>query len=334
MAAFNGATSFTNYATNRFVYDGWNLIAELDHQGNVLRSYAWGQDLSGGTAPDEQNAGGVGGLLMVRDHAASTVHFAGYDGNGNVTALVMTDGTPSARYEYSPFDELLRSTGPLARSNPFRWSTKFIDEESGLVYYGYRYYSPTLGKWIGRDPIEEGGGLNLYTFVENGPINWFDLQGNSKKSIIAIIDAIVNVGLAILGKDLKSGGTQVQQEMEEAIRGSNEAQEGEAVPGGKGGKKKPKKMFVFKGNWDTAKSVRSGAKLKAMAAIGVIGYVLSDQAEADAASFATNFRDNRRQLDDGDVAMADLDAAMMALDALNLFGNSGIALEIWGALPE
>jgi RHS repeat-associated protein len=178
MAAFNGATSFTNYATNRLVYDGWNLIAELDHQNLLVRSYAWGQDLSGKMSQHRKNAGGVGGLLMVREHAASATHFVGVDGNGNVTALVKTDGSVTARYEYSPFGESIRTTGPAATLNPFRWSTKFTDEESGLIYYGYRYYSPTLGRWIGRDPIEEQGGRNLYGFCFNNPNLYVDPFGD------------------------------------------------------------------------------------------------------------------------------------------------------------
>ena len=161
-AVWNGST-FTNAYTNRYVYDGWNLIAELDNLGNPVRSYTWGQDLSGTMV----HAGGVGGLLMVRDYAASATHFVGFDGNGNVTMLLKTDGSLSARYEYSPFGELIRATGPLARANPFRWSTKFTDEESGFVYYGYRYYKPWLGRWVNRDPVEEGGGINLYAAVLN-----------------------------------------------------------------------------------------------------------------------------------------------------------------------
>jgi RHS repeat-associated protein len=177
MVATNNGWGYVWMATNRYVYDGWNLIAELDHQNLVVRSFTWGQDLSGKTPRHQKNAGGVGGLLMVRDHAASTTHFAGFDGNGNVTALIKTDGTTSARYEYSPFGELIRSTGPLARANPFRWSTKFTDEESGLVYYGARYYGPTLGRWLNRDPIAQQGGLNIYGFIQNSPVNGIDFDG-------------------------------------------------------------------------------------------------------------------------------------------------------------
>ncbi len=69
----------------KYLYDGWNLIAELnDNFGNALvRSYTWGLDLSG-TA---QRAGGVGGLLMV-NAGSGGVHFPAYDLNGNVMGLV------------------------------------------------------------------------------------------------------------------------------------------------------------------------------------------------------------------------------------------------------
>ena len=53
------------------------------------------------------------------------------------------------------FGELLRATGPMAKVNPFRFSTKFHDDETDLVYYGYRYYNAGTGRWIGRDPVLE-----------------------------------------------------------------------------------------------------------------------------------------------------------------------------------
>jgi RHS repeat-associated protein len=79
--------------------------------------------------------------------------------------------------EYSPFGELLRCEGAYAKSNPFRFSTKFTDDESGLVYYGHRFYSAALGRFINRDPKEEAGGINLYGFCRNNPINSWDYLG-------------------------------------------------------------------------------------------------------------------------------------------------------------
>jgi len=179
-------------ATNdlRFVYDGWNLVAILNSDFSLFTSFAWGLDLSG----TMQGAGGVGGLLWmtVPSGANAGRYFCAYDGNGNVMALVSAaDGSVAARYEYGPFGELIRATGPMAKVNPIRFSTKYQDEETGLVYYGYRYYDPGTGRWPNRDPIGElgfetlrgrraralGAAANLYSFVGNNPINLFDLLG-------------------------------------------------------------------------------------------------------------------------------------------------------------
>lgn len=152
----------------KFVYDGWNLIAELNGTNNTaIRSYMWGSDLSGSM----QAAGGAGGLIAVND-AVQGVQFATFDRNGNVAALFKAaDGTVSAIYEHGPFGELLKSSGAMAKANPIRFSTKYQDDETELLYYGYRYYDPRAGIWKSRDPIGERGGGHLYGFVANDGIN-------------------------------------------------------------------------------------------------------------------------------------------------------------------
>ena len=134
-------------------------IAELNASDNTLvRSYVWGLDLSG----TMDGAGGVGGLLWVTLHtasgAAAGTHFCAYDGNGNIVALsAASDGLETARYEYGPFGESIRITGPAAVQNPFRFSTKRTDLTTDLVLYEYRPYSPALGRWLSRDPVGERG---------------------------------------------------------------------------------------------------------------------------------------------------------------------------------
>ncbi len=59
----------------------------------------------------------------------------------------------------------------------FRFSTKYQDNETDLLYYGFRYYDPETGRWLNRDPVEEEGGLNLYAFVRNDGINVWDYLG-------------------------------------------------------------------------------------------------------------------------------------------------------------
>ncbi len=76
-----------------------------------------------------------------------------------------------------PFGELLRAEGGLALLNPLRFSTKYQDDDTGLLYYGYRYYCPGTGRWLNRDPLGEKGGENLYGFVRNSTQNSIDPKG-------------------------------------------------------------------------------------------------------------------------------------------------------------
>jgi RHS repeat-associated protein len=96
---------------------------------------------------------------------SGTNYFVGYGGSGNITALInAVDKSTGARYEYSPYGELIRATGLYAHQNPFRFSTKYWDDETGLLYNNYRYYDPIIGKWIGRDPLKDKPILHLYLF--------------------------------------------------------------------------------------------------------------------------------------------------------------------------
>ena len=172
--SWNG-TGFASPATTFFAYDGWNSVAALTPSLTAVMTFMWGRDLGGSM----DKAGGVGGLLMSSFcGTAQTNCFISYDGTGSVTGLINATGASVAgRFEYSPYGEVLRSTGPLSRSSPFRFSTKFWDQETGLVYYNFRFYSPQVGRWINRDPGAEPNGVNLYSFVFNAPVIHFDTDG-------------------------------------------------------------------------------------------------------------------------------------------------------------
>jgi len=85
--------------------------------------------------------------------------------------------TPPAQQEYGPFGDLLRATGPMTKAHPIRFSTKYQDDETDLLYYGFRYYNASTGRWLIRDPLQETGGRNLYTFVANFPLGKVDALG-------------------------------------------------------------------------------------------------------------------------------------------------------------
>ena len=84
-----------------------------------------------------------------------------------------------ASYRYDPFGNTISSSGTLASANTYRFSSKEIHVDSGLYYYGYRFYAPHLQRWMNRDPIQEWGGINLYAFVGNSPADQFDPDGTT-----------------------------------------------------------------------------------------------------------------------------------------------------------
>jgi len=185
----------------RFLWAGWVMLMELDglNQNAVVRKYTWGLDLAAqagsvGILPSAlEAAGGIGGLLAVQD-ANGTPNDPNddlkyvylYDGNGNVGQVIdwsAADAGSSikAHYEYDPYGNVTRQTGPYADGtepdNHVTFSTKYFDAETGLGYWGYRYYSPRMGRWISRDPEGEVGAENLLSYVQNGPADGVDALG-------------------------------------------------------------------------------------------------------------------------------------------------------------
>ena len=164
----------TSEATTTFFYDDWNLIEERVACTNGTTStirYFWGKDISG----DLQDAGGVGGLLYLTVNG--TIYIPCYDNNGNITRYLDASGNTVAQYTYDAFGNLISKTGPLADFFRHRFSTKYYDAETGLYYYGYRFYHPILMRWLNRDPLEEDEGENLYAMCENSLVDSFDELG-------------------------------------------------------------------------------------------------------------------------------------------------------------
>jgi RHS repeat-associated protein len=88
-----------------------------------------------------------------------------------------SDPKQANRQEYGPFTQPIRVIGSIALGNFFRFATKNTDEESDLLYYGYRYYNPSRGVWLQRDPFSEAGGRNSYVNVGNDLLNRWDALG-------------------------------------------------------------------------------------------------------------------------------------------------------------
>lgn len=197
----------------RYLFDGLLPVQERDGNNLPLVTYTRGLDLSG----TRQGAGGIAGLLARTDHSTITPTHAFYhsDNLGNVTALVNSNQRIVARYLYDPFGNTLSLSGPVAEANACRFSSQEFHAKSGLALYARRAYAATLQRFLNRDPIGELGGLNLYGFVHNNPLNRFDPLG--------LDDAMDELNRLIPGdhipraRDLYANDPDVQDNIEETL---------------------------------------------------------------------------------------------------------------------
>jgi RHS repeat-associated protein len=149
-----GTTTTTNY-----LYDGANVIEEMDNGGNVLARYTQGP------VADEQ-------LSELR---SGTTSYYDADGLGSITSLSNGAGTLANTYTYEAYGKLIASSGTL--SNPFQYTGREFDSETAIYEYRARYFDPNVGRFISQDPIGFKGGINFYAYVGNNPINLFDPTG-------------------------------------------------------------------------------------------------------------------------------------------------------------
>lgn len=157
-----------NGTVTKYIYNGSQIIQELDNAGTIKAAYVYGLGV------DEP-------LLMQRNN---NTYYYYFDGLGSVTDLTNNSGDIIEKYKYDPFGKttiLDPAAGTVRNSssinNYYMYTGRQIDEETGLYYYRNRYYDTGTGKFITADPIGYKGGLNLYTYCKNNPINLTDPSG-------------------------------------------------------------------------------------------------------------------------------------------------------------
>ncbi|MHC1725921.1 MAG: RHS repeat-associated core domain-containing protein [Syntrophobacteraceae bacterium] len=164
----------------RNVGGGFLPLQERDGNNTVQRQYTWGLNMGGG----------IGGLLDLAQGGQDYSYL--YDGRGNVSGLLDSSRAVAAAYSYDGYGNIIAKTGSL--DQPFKFSTKAYEERTGLSYYGFRFYSAGLGRWVTRDPLGEAGGVNLYGFVNNDPLNGLDSFG-----LYNYYKGALGVGMALYG---------------------------------------------------------------------------------------------------------------------------------------
>ena len=111
---------------------------------------------------------------MLRSGATSYYHC---DGLGLITSLTNSSGVAAETYTYDSSGKRTASAGAL--TNPFQYTGREFDSETGLYYYRVRYYDQTVGRFISEDPVRFKAGTNFYRYVENNPARFTDPTDNN-----------------------------------------------------------------------------------------------------------------------------------------------------------
>src|SRR5271157_4844519 len=145
--------------TSVFLYDGPEQIEEIDNSSNVLARYTHGPGI------DE----------LFAESRSGTSSFYDQDGLGSVTSLSNSTGTLVNTYTYDSFGNITSSTGTVR--NPFHYTGREFDAETGIDYYRARYYDPNIGRFVSEDPIRFRAGDNFYEYVKSNPVAFKDGYG-------------------------------------------------------------------------------------------------------------------------------------------------------------
>ena len=138
--------------TKRWVWSGMEVVQERNGKGEVKwNGYGNGYERGGN------------GYAYTQDQL------------GSIRELIGEGGKIGARYGYGLWGKRKKLSGEEETAKGF--TGHYQHEGTGLVFAPYRVYSPELGRWLSRDPMGESGGVNLYGYVLNDPVNAYDPDG-------------------------------------------------------------------------------------------------------------------------------------------------------------
>jgi len=153
-----------NGITKRYVYDGEDILLEYDGANALLARYTHGPGID---EPLTMTRGGVN-------------YFYHQDGLGTVTELTDSTGAVAQSYAYDAWGNIIQQTGAV--ENPYTYTGREFDAETGLYYYRARYYDARTGRFLQKDPLlSVGMDLNPYQFVRNNPPNLIDATGRKPR---------------------------------------------------------------------------------------------------------------------------------------------------------
>ncbi len=182
---FDRFSKTTNAGTIKYFHDGYSVLAEHDQIGNQKVRYTLGPNI------DE---------IIARKDSTGT-YFYHYDGLGSVAAITDKNGKVAAKYDYEPFGRFKETTGSTI-NNPYTFTGREYDSETGLYFYRARYYDAKIGRFVSEDPLNLASiqlplnaspsasiilslqdllilpaKFHLYVYAGNNPVNLIDPTG-------------------------------------------------------------------------------------------------------------------------------------------------------------
>jgi RHS repeat-associated protein len=146
----------------KYIYDQEDILLETDDNDNILARYTHGP--------------GIDEPISMERNGSNYYYVA--DGLGSIVKLVDAAGATVNNYVYDSFGNMLEKTEGVA--NPYTYTAREYDAESGLYYYRFRYYDTETGRFLSEDPLMSGP--NAYAYVGNSPLNFVDPLGLKKCS--------------------------------------------------------------------------------------------------------------------------------------------------------
>ena len=145
-----------------YFYDGDHCIVDYAENGSILRKYIYGPGV------DQP-------IVMIDVADSSKSYYYHRDGLGSVIALSDAAGNTAVTYDYSIYG--IPASSDPANPNPFLFTGRRFDIETGLYYYRARMYNPHIGRFLQTDPIGYGDGMNWYGYCGGNPIGRVDPSG-------------------------------------------------------------------------------------------------------------------------------------------------------------
>jgi RHS repeat-associated protein len=174
-----------------FMYADEGLIAEFDGSGSQTKAYGYKPGSTWTTDP----------LFMKQ---AAQYYFYHNDHLGTPQKIAALNGGVVWSAKYESFGKAVIAPASTVENN-LRFSGQYYDQETGIYYNYHRYHAPSAGRYLTPDPIGLEGGLNLFTHVQNNPVNLIDPSGEIVPIVLiaagATVGAVIGGGIYALTTD-------------------------------------------------------------------------------------------------------------------------------------